>query len=184
MLKIISLSQDLVPSNKSAIIVDDFDSVEDLARYLKHLDQNDEEYEKYLEWKKTGISNQYLLKLLNEREWVSDFYWGDPERMDFFEGFERFICRRIHENLRREKEGKVKLKFQANVEHYGCPAPVMVDDRGRRTLESDTLNISYNTNKYIAKALRHHIDQNLKIDRQSVLRTVEQMRHVDIIDIK
>lgn len=160
--------------------MDDYDRVEDLAQYLKHLDQNDEEYEKYFEWKETGISNQYLLKLLKEREWVSDyFYSSDPEAINFYEGFERFVCRRIHENIRREKEGKAKLKFQANVEHYGCPEPVMVDDNGRRTLQSDTLTESYTMNKYIAKVLRHHIDLNLTVDRHSILRAVEQIRHVD-----
>jgi hypothetical protein len=32
----------------------------DLARYLNHLDENDDEYEEYLEWKRTGPDDAFL----------------------------------------------------------------------------------------------------------------------------
>ena len=37
---------------KSYIDVNDFNSVEELAKYLKYLDQNDEEYLSYFKWRK------------------------------------------------------------------------------------------------------------------------------------
>ena len=39
---------------KSFIHVDDFDSPEDLAKYLKELDSNDDLYNEYFQWKGTG----------------------------------------------------------------------------------------------------------------------------------
>jgi len=44
---------DFAPKN-SYINVNDFKSIKELADYLKYLDEHDEAYEKYLEWKKTG----------------------------------------------------------------------------------------------------------------------------------
>ncbi|XP_061166159.1 alpha-(1,3)-fucosyltransferase 10-like [Saccostrea echinata] len=168
--------KDLLPSNRSAIIVDDYESVEDLAKYLKYLDKNDEEYEQYFEWKKSGISNGYLLSLLRDREWVYD-YSDNIEGINFFEGFECLICRRVHENLKREKTGQEKLEFRAKLEHYGCPAPVNVDDRGQRTLPSYLLTETFTSMKYIAKALRYHLERNLIVKGDSILRTAEHIRH-------
>ncbi|XP_062607946.1 alpha-(1,3)-fucosyltransferase 10-like [Saccostrea cucullata] len=167
--------KDLLPSNKSAIIVDDFDSIEDLAKYLKFLDENDEEYDKYMEWKKTGIKNQYLLKILKEREWAINDYTSN-DAINFIDGFECFVCKRIHENIQREKKGKEKLKFQATVDHYGCPAPSKFDDNGKRTLKNDDWGYEYLNSKYYAKALRFHLDMNKTIDRSSIASTANRFR--------
>ncbi|KAI1905339.1 hypothetical protein AGOR_G00015090 [Albula goreensis] len=43
-----------LPSNRSAVVVAPGESPEELARRLKRLDENDEEYEAYLEWKHRG----------------------------------------------------------------------------------------------------------------------------------
>ncbi|XP_071811596.1 4-galactosyl-N-acetylglucosaminide 3-alpha-L-fucosyltransferase FUT5-like isoform X1 [Apostichopus japonicus] len=43
----------LAPPN-SFIHADDFDSIEDLANYIKFLDKNDDEYNKYFRWKEDG----------------------------------------------------------------------------------------------------------------------------------
>jgi len=47
---------DFAPPN-SYINAKDFESPKELAKYLKMLDKNDEEYEKYLEWKKKGLGD-------------------------------------------------------------------------------------------------------------------------------
>lgn len=167
--------QDLLPSNRSAIIVDDYESVEDIADYIKYLHSHDEEYEKYFEWKKSGISNQYLLKLLKQRDWEFDYYTDDYTGMNFFEGFECFVCKRVHENLKRLKTGQEELKFHARLEHYGCPPPVKVDDKGQRTLESDIFMDMFTKQKYIAKALRYHIDRNLPVDGEQIEKIADEM---------
>lgn len=170
-----SIVQDLLPANKSAIIVDDFDSIEDLAKYLKFLDENDEEYDKYFEWKKSGITNKLLLSLLKDREWaINDYMTNDA--INFIEGFECFVCKRIHENIQREKEGKKKLKYQATIDHYGCPAPSKFDDNGKHTLLNDDWSFEYNHSKYFAKALRLHLDTNKTIDRSSIGSTANRLR--------
>ena len=51
---------DFTPSNRSIINVADFDSPEELAKYLIYLSENDEEYYKYFEWKKTGPRQSFL----------------------------------------------------------------------------------------------------------------------------
>lgn len=171
----IYIQQDLLPSNKSAIIVDDFDSVEDLAKYLKFLDENDEEYDKYFEWKKTGITNQHLLNILKEREWSINDY-NSNNAINFIDGFECFVCKRIHENIQREKKGEKKLKFQATVDHYGCPAPSKFDENGKRTLKNDDWDYEYLHSKYYAKALRYHLEMNKNIDRNSIASTANRFR--------
>eukprot|EP01133_Synstelium_polycarpum_P003462 gene3462-3937_t len=47
------------PSNRSVIYASDFSSPEELAKYLLYLDANDDEYQKYFEWKKTGPSRDW-----------------------------------------------------------------------------------------------------------------------------
>ncbi|XP_062607932.1 alpha-(1,3)-fucosyltransferase 10-like [Saccostrea cucullata] len=168
--------KDFFPSNKSAIVVDDYESVEDLAKYLKYLDNNDDEYQQYLDWKKSGISNGYLLSVLREREWIYD-YSGNSDGITFFEGFECLVCRRVHENLKRERTGQEKLEFRASRDHYGCPAPVSVDDRGQRTQPSFLLTETFTNMKFIAKALRYHIETNITVDMDSILKTAERIRH-------
>jgi hypothetical protein len=51
---------DFAPSRRSYIDVTDFDGPMDLARYLNHLDEHDDEYEEYLEWKRTGPDDAFL----------------------------------------------------------------------------------------------------------------------------
>ncbi|KAM9954106.1 hypothetical protein ACTFIR_009234 [Dictyostelium discoideum] len=48
------------PSPNAGIFVNDFKSPEDLAAHLKFLDENDEEYEKCLQWKKTGPTKDWM----------------------------------------------------------------------------------------------------------------------------
>ena len=50
---------------KSFIHVDDFDSPEDLAKYLQELDRNDDLYNEYFQWKGTGemINTKFFCRL-------------------------------------------------------------------------------------------------------------------------
>ena len=55
-----SSANDWMPNNHSIILVDDFDSPKKLAAFIKRLDENDDEYLKYLTFKEEGIMNEYL----------------------------------------------------------------------------------------------------------------------------
>jgi len=55
----------------SFINANDFNSAEELADYLNMLDQDDEEYETYLEWKKMGDLGDNLKRLIEIRKYNS-----------------------------------------------------------------------------------------------------------------
>jgi len=50
---------DFAPAAHSYIDVADFSGPEEVAAYLNHLDQHDDEYQSYLGWKQEGLSDQF-----------------------------------------------------------------------------------------------------------------------------
>ncbi|XP_076459282.1 GDP-fucose protein O-fucosyltransferase 4-like [Babylonia areolata] len=118
--------QDWMPNNHSVILVDDFKSPKELADFIKYLDENDDEYEKYLEFKKTAVTNTYLTNHLLTREWSEGM-------KDFFRGFECHLCKQLSDRMEREKlhaeDASVPLlpPRWANISHLGCPAPERLD---------------------------------------------------------
>ncbi|XP_071107003.1 alpha-(1,3)-fucosyltransferase 10-like [Haliotis cracherodii] len=157
--------KELLPSNHSAIIVDDFSSVKELADYLKYLNKNDAEYEKYFKWKETGITNTYLKKLVEKREWGvdSEEHWS-PATINFIDGFECHICNAVHKNLNQQQKGQPPFKHRVTNDHYGCPAPLKFDDSGKRTHDEDISRMwqwDWFYGGQVAKAARSFIDQNI-----------------------
>ena len=114
--------KDWAPHNHSIIVIDDFPNPEALAKYLLYLDQHDEEYEKYLEFKKVGVTNERLLKSMNERKWASKIQ--SYEDINMVEAFECFVCDTIHERKIREKDGETLEPLLANQTHFNCSMPV------------------------------------------------------------
>lgn len=51
---------DFAPAPHSYIDTADFSGPDELAAYLNHLDQHDDEYQAYLAWKQDGLSEQFL----------------------------------------------------------------------------------------------------------------------------
>eukprot|EP00794_Sanderia_malayensis_P007118 gene7118-7922_t len=108
-----------LPDNQSVILVDDFQSPKILADFLNNLASNEVEYNKYLSFKKKGITNRKLIEHMERRPWgVNDF-----NKMSFITGFECFICDQIHKNRKLIKNGKSPMVFVSNNTHYGCPKP-------------------------------------------------------------
>ncbi|XP_027709511.1 alpha-(1,3)-fucosyltransferase 10 isoform X2 [Vombatus ursinus] len=93
---------DWLPSNKSAVLVKGFSHPRELAGFIKQLDNNDEEYEAYIEWKLRGeISNRHLLTALKERGWGVQ----DITQDNYIDAFECMVCSKVWENIRlQEKE--------------------------------------------------------------------------------
>ncbi|XP_067671205.1 alpha-(1,3)-fucosyltransferase 11-like [Haliotis asinina] len=120
-----SSAKEWMPNNHSVIMVDDFSSPEELAAFIKAVDADDTEYEKYLSFKKTGITNQFLLKHMKERQWHVNENGG----FDYFRGFECLVCKRIHERLNFEKDQEDEPDIPlpspriAKYSHLGCPQP-------------------------------------------------------------
>lgn len=150
-----------LPNNTSVILVDDFKSPKDLADYLNYLASNENEYNKYLSFKRNGITNDKLLKRLRTREWgVNDF-----SKMSFVTGFECFICDRIHKSRKVLRENGTKLQFVANMNHYGCPKPQLYklqSPPGTEDWERETWVIEYDEAAKQAKNIREIIlNENL-----------------------
>ncbi|NWR14654.1 FUT11 fucosyltransferase, partial [Emberiza fucata] len=119
--------RDWMPNNLSIILIDDFDSPQELAKYLDFLDKNGEEYLKYLEYKDAGgIKNQFLLESLEKREWGVN----DMTLPNYLNGFECFICDKENTRVKEEQEhkkshGKIPAPRPhiAQFKHMGCPMP-------------------------------------------------------------
>lgn len=119
--------RDWMPDNLSIILIDDFDSPQELAKYLDFLDKNGEEYLKYLEYKNMdGIKNQFLLESLEKREWGVN----DMTLPNYLNGFECFICDKENTRVKEEQEhkksrGKIPAPRPhiAQFKHMGCPMP-------------------------------------------------------------
>lgn len=108
--------RDWLPSNHSVILIDDFESPWQLAEYLKYLDENDEEYNKYFEYKNHGVTNELLIDHMTEREWFVNDETG--MKLNFIHGFECHVCDNIHKR-RMAQEAGTPLPLQiANRTHY------------------------------------------------------------------
>jgi len=161
-------------------LVEDFNSVKELADYLKFLNENDAEYEKYLEWKRTGVSNPYLRKVVRNRNWRVTEEMKTGAYYNFIEGFECHVCNKIHENQNRVKSGQTPLKFQARLDHYGCPPPSKLDSSGKRSVETSEWNYDWEQNKYISKAFRWYFDNNTNFTKRDLTNLAKQIRHEDL----
>lgn len=109
-------------THPSIIVADDFAGPKALAEFLKELDKNDTEYEQYLKYKKAGVTNKQLLQDLSSREWVVD---GEGEGGNFIDGFECFLCDKLHERKRLwGDKASEQHPIVANTSHYHCLPPV------------------------------------------------------------
>ena len=127
---------DWAPDREHSIIeAEDFDSPRELADYLIFLNQSDVEYEKYLEFKRSGVTNPMLLKHMEEREWVVDYV---GEGLNFIDGFECYVCNQIH----RRRKVKELPDSIANHNHYNCPIPEPSLDLAGETLQEKLASLS------------------------------------------
>lgn len=56
---------EFLPGPNSIIKVSDYESPEELAKYINYLLENEHEYKKYFEWKKQGLSPTFKRHLEN-----------------------------------------------------------------------------------------------------------------------
>jgi galactoside 3-L-fucosyltransferase 11 len=129
--------QDWMPSNHSIILVDNFSSPKELAEFIRYLDENDAEYDKYLEYKLTDIQNKFVLDHLEKREWHDD----GSHTINFFQGFECYLCKQLSDRFTAEKShaddpsSPLLPQKMADQSHLECPAPERLDvGRGMSTM--------------------------------------------------
>jgi len=88
---------DWLPNNNSAILINDFKNIKDLADYIYHLNSDDNLYEKYMQHKlslneNTKITNKFLRSVLQKG------HYGIENNNDFpIPAFECFVCKTVHE---------------------------------------------------------------------------------------
>lgn len=118
---------DWMPNNRTAIVIDHFPSPQALADFLRHLDENDDEYSQYLEFKDPKrIANARLLQGLESREWGVN----DMSKPNYLNGFECYVCDQENARLAAERAHRKSPKKNqphppktANNSHMGCPLP-------------------------------------------------------------
>ena len=137
--------KDWAPDKKYSIInADEFSNPKDLAAYLKHLDEHDDEYEKYLEFKRTGVTNDMLLRRLREREWVVGHEGQPIMGTNFVDGFQCFVCDEIHRRKRLIESGHRPPQIIANRHHFDCqePKPALANMLSGATANEETEGMS------------------------------------------
>ncbi|KAK7004883.1 alpha-(1 3)-fucosyltransferase 10 [Biomphalaria glabrata] len=136
-----SRAQDFLPSNNSAIILENFKSAEHLGAYLGNLNAQDDKYEVYRTWKSNGISNDNLRNVMRTRTWgpTSDSHWT-PGYKNFIEEYECYLCQKIYEMDLLKSQGSKPPPKTANLSHYGCPKPLKFDSMGRYNKEGGWQN--------------------------------------------
>lgn len=118
---------DWLPNEHSAILIDDFTSPQELAKFILDLDEDDAKYLRYLEYKTPGkVTNLRLLEGLQNREWGIN----DMSKPNYLNGFECYVCDRENERLtaakmhRRDPDKYAAPEPKmANNTHMGCPLP-------------------------------------------------------------
>ncbi|XP_039614703.1 alpha-(1,3)-fucosyltransferase 10 isoform X1 [Polypterus senegalus] len=163
---------DWLPSNKSAIFVKNFSSPQELAEYIKYLDENDTAYEVYLKWKKKGeISNKKLFSEIKRRRWgVQDVFQDN-----YIDAFECMVCNRVWENAKRKEQGLAPMLWQAEAHHLSCPAPKAFSFSTDHTKQSPLREIwlpSFEQSKKEAIALRALVERNKNFTTQEFWKLV------------
>ncbi|XP_071108215.1 alpha-(1,3)-fucosyltransferase 10-like [Haliotis cracherodii] len=143
--------KDYLPAEKSAIVITDFKNIEDVARHINYLDQHDEEYEKYLQYKKTGIKNKYLMEV-NRKMTLT-------EGTGIFRKFECFLCQKLHDAIRNQDEDAPVSKGERR--HYGCPAPMSFNVNGHYVVPRNSRNSAYEKARHRSKAIKYFHDRNI-----------------------
>lgn len=163
--------KELLPDDHSAILVSDFKSEEHLAKYLQYLNSNDEEYNKYLQWKRVGITNKLFIDMMKNRSWSIVDTWKSG-RSNFVEDFECFVCDRVHKNLRRKQEGKEQLKFIADHSHLKCPEPESFSGE-----EHFGWKAEYKQKSEEAQAVKYFAEKNQKITKADFHAKLSEIMH-------
>lgn len=156
------VAKDWMPNERSGIFVSDFSDPKELAEFLKHLNSNDAEYAKFLEYKDPKrITNEFLHKSLRERPWR---VLGEWDKVNFghrmYAGFECHVCDRVierQEALRAHQKDPNRNpppppRF-ANKEHLECPEPTI----SIATTERVNKSVNFWEGLYEARALKQMV---------------------------
>jgi len=185
--------QEYLPSNKSAIFIDDFEDVEDLAEFIKLLDKNSKLYNEYLNFKDEPLTNQKLKSLLLERDWEPDFCRRKPKSLferlkvtqpnairrhsNLFHGYECFLCHAVHRIEKSRYRGNTVGDNIAEPDQYRCPSPRRFDENGRYSVHDDRWSAEWSMGRYEALAMKELISGQITTSErefQKLARTLQE----------
>jgi len=177
------LAKDWMPNERSGIFVNDFKHPRELAEFIRHLNSNDDEYEKYMAYKDPKhITNEFLHKALKERPWR---VLGEWDKVNFghrmYAGFECHVCDRVIERQEALRAHHLDPSRNppppprtASKEHLACPEPtvsIATDERVNksvnfweglyeaRALKKMLLAGETDTTKFLSKYLKRLTDK-------------------------
>ncbi|XP_033644010.1 alpha-(1,3)-fucosyltransferase 11-like [Asterias rubens] len=172
-------AQDWMPDDHSVIFAEDFKSPKELAAFIKRLDENDGEYQKYLSFKEVGIQNNLLRQTMESRTWgVNE--WRVPS---FITAFECYVCEKIQERLKAEKahaddpSQPLLPPRVAKPNHVGCPEPSISHGDWSQVRSRDNIYFwreDFHTSKEQAIALKNMIDKGAT-DSSKLFDELQQM---------
>ncbi|XP_059142726.1 alpha-(1,3)-fucosyltransferase 10-like [Physella acuta] len=158
--------KDFLPSKKSALVLTDYKSAEQVGAVLQYLNKNDAVYEEYRQWKNTGISNPFLQDVMTKRTWTPDMEGHRaPDHKNFIESYECFICDSVHQNMDVVSEGQILKPKWANSSHYGCQKPMKFDSVGRYNKDGGWLDFwgtQWERKGQVSSALRRCVEEGRK----------------------
>jgi len=170
----------------SAIFISDYPDPRQLSDYLKKLDENDEEYESYLQHKITGlISNDHLKEAVTRRQWGVSV--DDVAAIgSFVSDYECFLCDRLHDSVKKASSGR-----DSKLSHYGCPEPSDIFSALRRSsknVTSDSSNLHSQTQmwrdtywiaKYEAQAMRKLMLSQTEFSQDHLMDVAMELYSID-----
>lgn len=160
--------KDWEPSDHSMIHVDDFKNPKQLADYLNFLNDNDAEYEKYLSYKIEGVSNQRLIKHMQNRDY---YLFNNPNQQNMVEGFECAVCNQIHKRRAERNTNRNPTMIQpasliANHSHYDCLYPRPSIERASKNFKDNVVlwrqmaSLEGFRARAVVEAVRRNTDSN------------------------
>lgn len=137
----------------TAVVLNDFSTVKELAQHIKFLDSNATAYTHYMRYKFEGVTNPYLLDQVHRREYSSI---GQPGQ-NLFKAFTCYLCKNVH--------SATSSSNQKSAKGLGCPPPRSFPTDGSEALRSltfdDWLAQEYLYRQYQVDAFRHFYDKKL-----------------------
>ena len=163
--------------------MDDFQDVEDLANFIKLLDNNNKLYKQFLAFKDEPIKNKNLINILSTRDWRPDICDKSLRKNkiaktgkfnSIFTGFECFLCNKVTEMTSYLGYEKLDSIYVAEPSDYKCPSPMRFDEHGRYTVHNAKWASDWNYGRYEADALEELYQEQKVVPQKDFDKLVKQ----------
>ena len=172
--------------------MNDFADIEQLAEYIHKVDNDDELYNSYLEFKTKPLENKVLQEQLDKRDWNPSnckkkrkrtnhpkYIFKVPEERTYpyqtiFEGFECYLCKLLHSIQNERRLGLKPKTYRADSSQYYCPKPKMFNEMGQYNVDNDQWTAEWHYGKYEAEVMKELVRDNIVISEKEYKRIVKE----------